>query len=63
MTKPVVYEEAKRIWRLLSEGNAKDLTAEDYKLELEMHKKLLSFFQVGDYYYYIFNVKTLPSIS
>lgn len=57
MTKPVVYEEAKKIWRLISEGNAKDLTAEDYKLELELQKKLLSFFQVGDYYYYIFNVK------
>jgi DNA-binding CsgD family transcriptional regulator len=29
----------------------------DLELELEIQKKLLTIFQVGDYYYYIFNLK------
>lgn len=50
--KPIVIEAAK-IWKRLS----KDASDVDLKFELEVHKKLLSFFQVGDYYYYIFNIK------
>jgi|688.fasta_scaffold20295_1 DNA-binding CsgD family transcriptional regulator len=37
---------------------ANDVADRDLKLELEIHKKLLSIFQVGDYYYYIFNLRT-----
>jgi DNA-binding CsgD family transcriptional regulator len=55
--KPAVYEEARKIWKLLSQSDSKDITSHDYRLELELHKKLLSFFQVGNYYYYVFNVK------
>ncbi|WP_162055988.1 LuxR C-terminal-related transcriptional regulator [Pontibacter pamirensis] len=55
--KPVVYEQAQRIWKIISEGNGGAVTAEGYRFELELHKRLLSFFQVGEYYYYIFNVR------
>jgi DNA-binding CsgD family transcriptional regulator len=27
-------------------------------MDLDIHKKMLSFFQVGDYYYYLFNLQT-----
>ncbi len=29
----------------------------DFRLELELHRRLLSFFQVGEFYYFILNVK------
>jgi DNA-binding CsgD family transcriptional regulator len=32
---------------------ANNVSDRDLKLELEIHKKLLSIFQVGDYYYYV----------
>ena len=51
------YEEAQRIWKIISEGNGKTVTADFYRFELELHKKLLSFFQVGEYYYFIFNIR------
>jgi DNA-binding CsgD family transcriptional regulator len=51
--KPAIFKEANKIWTRL----AKDANEEELKFSLEIHKKLLNFFQVGDYYYYIFNVK------
>src|SRR5215217_4172864 len=51
--KPIVYEEAGKIWKRLS----KDATETELQFELEVHRRLLNFFQVGDFYYYIFNVK------
>lgn len=48
-----VFEEANKIWQQI----AKDGKEDELKFSLEVHKKLLNFFQVGDYYYYIFNVK------
>jgi hypothetical protein len=48
-----IYAEANKIWTRF----AKDTRESDFQFSLEIHKKLLSFFQVGDYYYYIFNVK------
>jgi len=47
--------EANKIWRRLATDHAPDLL----QVELDIYKKLLNFFQVGDYYYYIFNFKTL----
>src|SRR4051812_7364841 len=48
-----VFEEANKIWdRVAKDGNLDDL-----QFSLEIHKTLLNFFQVGDFYYYIFNVK------
>ncbi|RDV15026.1 hypothetical protein DXT99_12155 [Pontibacter diazotrophicus] len=57
--KPVIHEQAQRIWKFISERNedGKALTAEDSRFELELHKRLLSFFQVGEYYYFILNVR------
>lgn len=48
-----IFDEANKIWR----GIAKDASEDELKFSLEIHKKLLNFFQVGEYYYYIFNVK------
>lgn len=49
----IVFNEANKIWKHI----AKDTKEQELRFTLEVHKKLLSFFQVGDYYYYIFNVK------
>lgn len=51
--KPVIFEEAVKIWDKISLGEKLN----EVKLELEVHKKLLNIFQVGDCYYYIFNIK------
>jgi DNA-binding CsgD family transcriptional regulator len=51
--KVAVFDEANKIWQQI----AKDGKEDELKFSLEVHKKLLNFFQVGDYYYYIFNVK------
>ena len=51
--KVAIFDEANKIWKRL----AKDAKDDELKFSLEIHKKLLAFFQVGDYYYYIFNVK------
>lgn len=48
-----VFNEANKIWQRI----ARDVREDKLEFSLEIHKKLLSFFQVGDYYYYIFNVK------
>ncbi|RNI25784.1 helix-turn-helix transcriptional regulator [Rufibacter latericius] len=47
----LAYESAQKIWRQVS----KESTAPEIDFELEVHKKLLNIFQVGDYYYFIFN--------
>jgi len=45
--------EANKIWgRAISESTPGEL-----RLELDLYKKLLNFFQAGDYYYYIFNIR------
>ena len=36
-----------------------ELPAGGLHVELDLYKKLLNFFQVGDYYYFIFNFKTI----
>lgn len=51
--KPVIYKEALKIWDKISLGE----NLNEVKLELEVHKKLLNIFQVGDYYYYTFNLR------
>jgi DNA-binding CsgD family transcriptional regulator len=47
----VVFDTAKKIWSQVSK-NAEDINP---SFELEVHKKLLKFFQVGDQYHFIFN--------
>lgn len=47
----IVFDTAKKIWSQIAK-NSIDLNPD---FELEVHKKLLNIFQVGDYYHYIFN--------
>lgn len=47
------YQEAQKIWKNI----ALDATIGDLAFELQIHKKLLNIFQVGDFYYFIFNVR------
>ncbi len=49
--KPIFFE-SKKIWDVLSERIPK----EELKLDVEIHKKLLEIFSVGDYYCFIFNL-------
>jgi len=53
MMKPDLYKEASKIWQQLTKGTHE----EELKFELDVYRKLLNFFMVGDYYYYIFDVK------
>lgn len=51
--KLALYEEAQKIWQKI----AFDATIKNLAFELQVHKKLLNIFQVGDFYYFIFNVR------
>jgi len=44
--------EASNIWKKAAGKSLSD----QFRFETDLYKKLLNFFQVGDYYYYIFNV-------
>lgn len=44
------YDEMKKTWYQIARYQEKPM---DVNFELEIHKKLLDIFQVGDYYYYI----------
>ncbi len=52
--KPEIFKEANKIWNHFT----KDTTDNDVSIPLKIHKKLLNVFHVGEYYYYVFNVKT-----
>ena len=52
--KPQIFKEANKIWNSFT----KDVKEIDLIIPLKINKKLLSLFHVGDYYYYVFNVKT-----
>lgn len=47
----LVYVEAKKVWAEIS----KKRQTPDLKLEIELYKKMLNIFHVGDYFYMIFN--------
>jgi DNA-binding CsgD family transcriptional regulator len=49
------FDDMKKTWNQISRHQEREM---DVKFELEIHKKLLDIFQVGDYYYYIFNPAT-----
>jgi DNA-binding CsgD family transcriptional regulator len=49
----VIYDEAQKIWKKA----AQDSNAATVNLELDIHRKLLNIFQVGPFYYCIFNVR------
>lgn len=46
------YNSVLQLWTSLS----KDIDPNQLKLELEVYKKLLNFFQVGEYFYVVFNL-------
>ena len=52
--KPEIFKEANKIWNRFT----KDSKDNDANISLDIHKKLLNVFHVGDFYYYVFNVKT-----
>lgn len=47
----LILDEAQKIWKEI--GHHK--TPGELKLEVELYKKLINIFQVGDYYYFVFN--------
>ncbi len=47
-----IFKEADKLWR----GLANDAKIDELHFELEVHKRLLNIFQVGDFYYMIFNL-------
>jgi len=48
-----VYKELRKIWDTIS----KDYEGKNASFDIKVHKKLLDIFQVGDYFYYIVNVR------
>jgi DNA-binding CsgD family transcriptional regulator len=53
-TKSPLLDKAIKVWDHI----VHDPGLSNYKMELDIHKKMLSFFHVGDYYYYLFNLQT-----
>ena len=47
----IKFDETKKIWHQI----AKHTSSDDFSFELEVHKKLLNIFHVGEFYYYVFN--------
>jgi len=47
----LILSEAEKIWKEIAQHKSPG----ELKLEVELYKKLLNIFQVGDYYYMIFN--------
>jgi len=47
----LILNEAQKIWTEIGQHK----TPGELKLEVELYKKLINFFQVGDYYYMVFN--------
>lgn len=55
MAKNPVYLKLQEIWH--SQGFASE--ADALQFELDLHKRMLGLFAVGEFYYYVFNVKKL----
>jgi len=53
--KPIIINEASKIWHVIMshQQEKNEITS-----EIEINKKLLNIFQHGEFYYYIFNLKT-----
>jgi DNA-binding CsgD family transcriptional regulator len=52
---PLILSEATQIWQQLSKFSD-HAAQQDLQRQLDIHRKLLHIFQVGDYYYFIFNL-------
>jgi len=53
-TKPTLYRAATEVWEKVINNETPHL--KELELTLEIHKKLLNFFQAGNHYYMIFNL-------
>ena len=51
------FNVALKVWENFA-GRTEITDAQRLQLEIDLQKKLLNFFQAGDFYYYIFNVST-----
>ncbi|RXK80904.1 LuxR C-terminal-related transcriptional regulator [Filimonas effusa] len=51
----ILYNDIKRAWQKISRSSKGD---ESVSFELEIHKKLINIFHVGQHYYYILNIPT-----
>lgn len=49
----VKYDEIKNAWKQIARNKK---SQDDFQFEIEVYKKLLSFFHIGPYYYYILNI-------
>jgi DNA-binding CsgD family transcriptional regulator len=50
----IILSKASQLWKKIAKGGTpSEVTKLTY--ELELHKKMFTLFQVGDYYYYVFN--------
>ncbi len=52
---PAIFTKAVTIWERLSKSGEET----PFEFSLEIHKRLLAFFQVGEYYYFLFNIRDL----
>ena len=50
----VKFDNIKKTWKEVARYSKNS----DFSFEMEVHKKLLNIFHVGDYYYYVFNCAT-----
>ncbi len=50
----ISFDKAKKIWKRIIKSPDKG----DFSFELEVYKRLLDYFHVGPYYYYVFNCGT-----
>jgi DNA-binding CsgD family transcriptional regulator len=48
------YLEAKKIWETVTKTDSD--YSKEIEFELELHKRLLNFLQIGNYYYFVFNI-------
>jgi len=51
----LVLDEARKIWKEIGQHK----TPNELKLEVELYKKLINIFQVGEYYYFVFSPPTM----
>ena len=52
----IKFDEVKKNWRQIAKHNLKDLPP---NFEIEVYQKLLNVFQLGDFYYFIFNLSSV----
>jgi DNA-binding CsgD family transcriptional regulator len=50
-----IFSEAQKVWEgITTQSNVKESNVKDLQLEIKLQKKLLEFFHVGDFYFFLF---------